>query len=709
MNAHARALLVAFTAAASAAATFPEFADIPPDERFPPNATIAFGDGAVLVNGQPRFLIGATFFQDADRDAEVRTTGYPTHLSWIYENLPDYADAQRLGLDTFGTTPPRTWRRIFRPKPVPRRNMNILGRPLQSGLPILAELAIEPGTHAWMSYMEDVNPQEGAWFEGMAHGIPYSVVHAEGASLWDTIWRTDSAWYRENNVRPFAYRIFAGADFFDTDRLNTSAFARWLEARWKTPAALDKALGTSFASFFNASRAAKNAPNAAVTVEYIKFLEERFAQRCSRAVDVIRGSTNNPAPAVCFQPLRIDGKGVDIRQAAAAHALLCAPSTRDTPRYDALYMQAAAQGRPVLSPPVVPAGDAEAIRAEILAQFARGYAMSYLEKWRRHPREWVKYTRPDTTTGGRASTRLDEAATEAAGRRHAAEHPDRFMNPYALAPDALAGIRLAKQDALQAAEIFLLPNRTNGTAVALLHSRPSVRLTQARENLKPLESFSKTADALIFAQFKTTLILEDQLAEQDLARHPAIVVPEACVASYAQTPALLRHYAECGGTLVIAAGALTQNEYGASATNVLELTSTNGWVHAPIGGIDVSTRTVGNGRVVTLPPDFAVTNFVASLGALLEGLGVPRVWQCLDAASGQRLDSIEVVHATTPDGRHGLILFNWADDPVTALVKVAGLNAPRATDRRTGNSLEDRDGGFVVTLAPGRGEIVVVQ
>ena len=711
MKAHASTftLLAAFAATTAAAAAFPDFADIPADERLPPGAAIAFADGAVLVDGKPRFLVGATFFQDADRDAEVRTSGYSQSLAWLYESLPDYADAQRLGLDTFGATPPRAWRRIFRPRPVPRRNMNILGRPLKSGLPVLAELAIEPGTHAWMTLMEGVNPPEGAWFEGMAHGIPYSVVHADGIALWDTIWRFDAAWYREIGVRPFAYRVFAGADFFDTDRRNATAFAQWLEARWKTPAAINKALGTSFVSFPAASRTAKNASNAALTVDYVKFLEERFAQQCKRAMDVIRGATNNSAPGVCFQPLRTDGKGVDILQAAAAHTLLCAPATRATPRYDALYMQAVAQGRPVFSPPVVPAGDAESVRAEILSQFARGYALSYLETWRRHPREWVKYTRSDAVSGDRVSTRLDEAATAEAGRRHAAENPGSFMNPYALAPEALAGIRLAKRDALQASEIFTLGNRTNGTSVALLHSRPSVRLAHAREDLKPLDSLPQVADALIFAQFKTALVLEEQLAGQDLSRYAAIVVPDACVASYAQTPDALRRYAEGGGILVVASGALTQNEYGAPATNVLALTSTNGWTRAKIGGVDVAAMPVGAGRVVTLPPGFAATNLVASFGALLEGLDVPRAWQCLDAASGRMLEGVETIHAKAPDGRHGLMLFNRTEAATTALVKITGIAIPRAADLRTGKPLEVREGGFVIDLAPGRGEIVVVE
>lgn len=710
MKAHAGtlALLAAFASMSVAGATFPEFADIADDERLPPGAAFEFADGAVLVDGKPRFLVGATFFQDADRDPEVRTTGYPESLAWLYENLPDYADAQRLGLDAFGATPPRSWRRIFRPRPVPRRNMNLLRRPLDSGLPVLAELAIEPDTHAWMTLMEGVNPPEGAWFEGMAHGIPYSVVHADGVALWDTIWRVDAAYYREIDVRPFAYRIFAGADFFDTDRRNTTAFAQWLEARWKAPAALSKSLGTSFASFAGAARASKNAANAAVTVEYVKFLEARFARQCSRAVDVIRGATNHPAPNVCFQPLRTDGKGVDILQAAAAHTLLCAPSTRGTPRYDALYMQAVAQGRPVFSPPVVPVGDAETIRAEILSQFARGYALSYLEKWRRHPREWVKYTRSAAAVGDRASTRLDEVATEEAGRRHAAENPGSFMNPYALTPEALAGIRLAKQDALKAAAIFMLANRTNGTAVALLHSRPSVRLAHVRESPTSIDSLPQVADALIFSQFKTAMILEEQLAGQDLSRYEAIIVPDASVASYPETPGSLRQYAEGGGALVVAAGSLAQNEYGVPATNVLALTSTNGWTRTEIGGAMVSVMPVGAGKVVILPPHFAETNLVASLGTLLEGLDVPRAWQALDAATGRTLETIEAVHAKTPDGRHGLMLFNRSSVATTALVKFTGVATPQATDLRSGKTLEIRDGGFVIDLAPGGGEMVVV-
>ncbi len=702
------------TASASFADPLPSFADIPGDERFPLTAAPAlstvpasFGDGALLVEGKPRFIIGTTFFEGADRDPEVSTTGYAADQRWIYESLPDYADAQRLGLDAFGATPPRNWRRIFRPRPVPRRNMNLLGRPLRSGLPILAELAIEPGTHAWMTLMEGVNPPEGAWFEGPSHGIPYSVVHEDGIASWDTIWRIDSEYYRDLGVRPFAWRIFAGADFFDTSRRNASLFIRWLEARWKTASDLNRALGTSFATFSAAARVDKGKAHVALTVEYLKFLESCFARQCARAVEVVRDASGDPAPGVCFQPLRVDGAGVDILQAAATHPLLCAPATNATPRYDALFMQAVAQGRPVFSPPVVPAGDAEAVRGAILAQFARGYAVAFLEHWRRQPRDWVKYTRP--ATGESASTRLDEAATEAAGRRYAAEHPGAFMNPYALAPDALAGIRLAKRDALAAADLFAFANRTNNPAVALLHSRPSVRLAHARDDLDPLAALPRFADAIVFAQFTPAVVLEEQLANLDATHHPALVVPDACAATYPETPDHLRRYAEHGGTLVVATGAIELDEYGAPATNVLALAATNGWTRSAIGGATVSVMNVGSGRVVTLPRDFGGTNLVAALGALLDGLGAPRAWQGLDPATGARLDGIEGVHARAPDGRHGLILINETDAPISALVKIPGLETPRAADLRGGPAPEPRDGGVQVTLKPGCPEIIALS
>ena len=63
------------TASASFADPLPSFADIPGDERFPLTAAPAlstvpasFGDGALLVEGKPRFIIGTTFFEGADRD-----------------------------------------------------------------------------------------------------------------------------------------------------------------------------------------------------------------------------------------------------------------------------------------------------------------------------------------------------------------------------------------------------------------------------------------------------------------------------------------------------------------------------------------------------------------------------------------------------------------------------------------------------------------
>ena len=55
------------------------------------------------------------------------------------------------------------------------------------------------------------------------------------------------------------------------------------------------------------------------------------------------------------------------------------------------------------------------------------------------------------------------------------------------------------------------------------------------------------------------------------------------------------------------------------------------------------------------------------------------------------------------------MLFNRTEATTTALVKITGVAVPRAADLRTGKPLEVREGGFVIDLAPGCGEIVVVE
>lgn len=680
--------------------TFPEVSELSEDEKFPQSAILELRDGAIFANGAPRFIIGSVIHEGADRDAGVSATGYDQADAWAYETLPDYTDSQRIGIDSLGIVPARAWRRIYRPRALPRRNMAALSRIIGSGLPILGELAIEDYSHANFPVMEDVNPSEFCWFDGAAHGVPYSVVTPEGVQLWKTIWRTDAAYYAKHGATPFAFRIFASADFFDTSPAATRAFSNYVTKKHGDVNTLNKALGTDLRTFTQVRQQATSTNNVAAYIEYTKFLETKFADLCSASVTEIRAASGNTNAAVCFQPQSVRPTGIDHYAAARQMQILCAPADAGNPLFCSKYMLAIADGKPVFSPDVTIGQSATTTRNVILSQFARGYAGAYVREWRRGAREWIRYTR--TASG---STVLDTAETEKAGRDYAAKNPDYFMNPYVVPAEALTGIRDAKKAILAAGGVFSVRNIERGTQVAVLYSRPSDRLsaTSAGREIAVDLSDEAAVDALSFAHVKNSVILEEQLGTSSTNGLKAIVVTDSSYATYADTPRLLHEFASNGGIVLLSPGALAVDEYGRTATNAFSYASSS---TNEVGAAETKTQTfkIGNGSVIRFSGSAGVLPRI-----LFEEAGVHPSCQGVDSATGAHVGGIEITHAEAADGAHGLLLFNRGAEAADIRMSIPGVAEPSARDALSGKPLPVEESAFRIVLQPNAGEIVLVD
>lgn len=680
--------------------TFPEPDLLSEDEKFPQNATIETLNGAIFANGVPWFIIGSVIHEGADRDAGVKTTGYDQANAWAYETLPDYTDSQRIGIDSFGIVPQRAWRKIYRPRALPKRNMAALSRIIGSGLPILGDLAIEDYSHANFPVMEDVNPSERCWFEGSAHGVPYSVVTPEGVLLWKTIWRTDAAYYAEIGATPFAFRIFADADFFDVSPAATRAFSNYITKKYVDVNTLNKKLGTNFRTFTQVRQQATATNNVAAYIEYTKFLETKFSELSETSVVEIRTATGNTNAAVCFQPHTIRTAGIDHYAAARAMQILCAPANADNPLFCSKYMLAIADGKPVLSPDVIIGQSASDTRNAILSQLANGYAGSYVREWRRGAREWIRYTR-----NAYGSTVLDSVETEKAGMAYAAKNPDHFMNPYSVPTEALTGIRDAKKTILAVRDVFTVPNIQRGTQVAVLSSRPSHRLsaTSAAREVAAGMSDEAAVNALSFAHIKNAVILEEQLGTSSTNGLKAIVVADSSYATYADTPRLLHEFTLNGGILLISPGALVMNEYGRTETNALSFasSSTN---EVEVTDLKPHTLRVGKGAVVRFSGSMAILPRILS-----EEAEVNPSCQGVDSATGEHAEGIEITHAETADGSHGLMLFNRGKEAADIRVSIPGIPEPYARDAVSGKPFPVEGSAFRIVLQPDVGEVVKVD
>ncbi len=83
-----------------AAVEFDRFEDIKAPVLFPRNAEIKADQyGNYTLNGRPRFLLGAQI-PNKIVGSMAPTAGYPVDLKWLYEEVINYQNAQRVGFDT---------------------------------------------------------------------------------------------------------------------------------------------------------------------------------------------------------------------------------------------------------------------------------------------------------------------------------------------------------------------------------------------------------------------------------------------------------------------------------------------------------------------------------------------------------------------------------------------------------------------------------
>lgn len=118
----------------------------------PKDATITFSkDGDILVNGKPRYLPATIFYEMTDLETEAHTVGYPDDLKWLYEQMPDYEAAQRLGFDALGSYATLEWMKLYRDGFGGRRqNPKQMERFLKSGLGIYVDYTASEWWHGSM-------------------------------------------------------------------------------------------------------------------------------------------------------------------------------------------------------------------------------------------------------------------------------------------------------------------------------------------------------------------------------------------------------------------------------------------------------------------------------------------------------------------------------------------------------------------------------
>jgi len=556
---------------------FEPFADLPAEELLPKGAGFAIAkDGSLLVGGRPRYLPAVLWYGDTMWGCDRKEDDFGP-LQWLYNRMPDYEAAQRLGVDAGGFYAPLNWmNRIYRPwnkRRDPAFEGPRYGITIGNGLSMYVDMTASEWAHGSIWHADvpldpdakakpETCKKEGhegelcnhkecgailgapgrlsdaAWTQGHQHWMPWSIVHPQGRGVYRHMWEgaSEDAFDVAQSVgnRPWCYELLNEPACWDESAYAKKLFAQTMKKKYGKIETLNHAWAASesgdrrFNSFEELAEAYGKPDNrTAYLVEYTKFMEDCFASLLAEGAAIVRDKVD-PQALATFQPCTIRTRGIDLYTAYAPLGVVCS-HTGGRGIMEAHMLRGLADGKPIVDSEMYIGSTESSIRNSFLDQFQRGYNISYAFKWNR---------------------------TQKSGYN--------FLNLDNVRPEALRGIREAKLDALDVAEFFAPRDRGVPREVAVLFSSTTERLSQCAGHLS-YKMFDQAVVGLDYAHLCPDVIWEDQLvAEPRLDRYKVLVAagvdavrPGVCKA--------VQSWVAAGGTLVIVGETMGLNEYGAPA------------------------------------------------------------------------------------------------------------------------------------------------
>lgn len=571
-------LLAGFCAAAEMpnADPFEPFADLPAEELLPKGAGFAVAkDGSLLVGGKPRYLPAVLWYGDTMWGCDRKEDDFGP-LQWLYNRMPDYEAAQRLGVDAGGFYAPLNWmNRIYRPwnkRRDPAFEGPRYGITIGNGLSMYVDMTASEWAHGSIWHADvPLDPDamakpatckkeghegelcnhkecgavlgapgrlsEAAWTQGHQHWMPWSIVHPQGRGLYKHLWEGASKdafdFAQSVGNRPWCYELLNEPACWDESPYAKKLFAQTMKRKYGSIDKLNAAWAASesggdkrYGSFEELADAyGKGGNPTAYLVEYTKFMEDRFASLLAEGAEIIHDKVD-PQALATFQPCTIRTRGIDLFTAYAPLGAVCS-HTGGRGIMEAHMLRGLADGKPIVDSEMYVGSTEDSIRNSFLDQFQRGYNVSYAFKWNRTQKSSYN-----------------------------------FLNLDNVRPEALRGIREAKLDALDVAEFFAPRDRGVPREVAVLFSSTTERLSQCAGHLS-YKMFDQAVVGLDYAHLCPDVIWEDQLVvEPRLDRYKVLVAagvdavrPGVCKA--------VQSWVAAGGTLVIVGETMGLNEYGA--------------------------------------------------------------------------------------------------------------------------------------------------
>jgi len=562
---------------------FPNLEQLPPAAIMPRMATLGVNqDGNLLVNGKIRHLLGTQCGIQMLRSEFAPTSGYPANLKWIYEELLNYNNAQRLGFDTLEIFVTAGWLK----NRLPGYQLNfrdaddgkMVGQIINNGLPVLVDYTCFPWTHGtltqpkWRQYVPAEVINEYNTGEGN-HWVPYNIFHPEGKKLYQTYWEHGLAEIKTGNNPIYAYELFNEPGYDDPSQYNRGKFAAFLAAKYASVDKMNKIWRSNYASFAAASAFKRKTENPGLYVDWSKFMEQGMTELAKLGRETIKNK--DPQAKICYQILSTPSyralpntnvniyeinKFMDVISTSTSGGIFTstpfatepaitveAPSNLGTVGDGILerhFFRNCATGKPMHNPECY-AGTSATDNANIVwLDMLRGSDITYMFMWSKRAWEWQPKGSPE------------------GGRKVAEKFPYTLANPYAISPQALKGLSEGKLEVIELADLFVPRQRNISREIAVMLSFATERYGAAVGYSQRNEIRGYGA-ALEFAHYAIDVITEEQIPEPKQKPYRAIIAVGAENTLDTTQPALAE-FVKNGGVLISARSAMRFDEYGNS-------------------------------------------------------------------------------------------------------------------------------------------------
>ena len=560
---------------------FPEFSELPEYLKIKPNYEVKIEGPNYIVSGKPRFLIGTQISRLAFNGIEGRSTpGYAERYKWIYEHIPDFEKAQRLGFDTMGFFSSNNWLHKYDPglSGEPRGSEARFDRFMKEiQLPLYVDFTMFPWAGGRLAETDKIPNRAKSDPSLKQHWLVYDPDNADGLQIYKDYWEYGTKRVVESGAYPLFYELFNEPSYFCECKDNRAKFAGWLRKKYKSVREMNKIWKASYESFESAGQFSNKTENKGLYIDFSKFLEDRFVEIHKEGIKTIKKIDKRKNPHITSQPLGF--AAMDPYMSSFNYYKLSPLfDTIETPTGSGGIGRAEGVGRSRPAEKVIETGipNAYAVTTSLTMSILRNIAKDkpivngesgYPPKTRKKMknRYWIEMMRGINATYLFVWTRRAwdwKPNTPEGGKALAKRLPFLLLNPYERPVSSLAGIMDFKKEMLTVDNIVVPRPKGVRPEIALLYSYPSRLYHKISEEFTMADEMISYYSALEYSHYPFDTILEEQINDRDIQKNYRIIVAGGIDYVIPATRKKLEKFVSNGGILILGLKTLSHDEYG---------------------------------------------------------------------------------------------------------------------------------------------------